>query len=100
MCLGLLRAGVVSLGVMVVLAPVPNSVALAQSSGPQPWGPRAFCTDGGGYKSGTGGPNCVYYTWEQCIASARGTGETCMTNPYYAGEPKAPGAARKHRRRS
>ncbi len=61
--------------------------AWAQSVGA--WGPRPVCS----YR-GLGEPHCSYSTWEQCQASARGTGLHCEYNPYYRG-----GRAQAHRRR-
>jgi hypothetical protein len=61
------------------------------------WGPRAFCTVGG-EESGPALPNCYYYTLEQCLASARGNGQSCTANPYSAGATtNGAGAAPKHR---
>ncbi len=72
-----------------------SGAASAQDNAASPWGPRAFCTHGGNWAN-SGGPNCVYYTWEQCLASASGTGLHCMANPYYV-PPGAPARSR-HRR--
>jgi hypothetical protein len=61
------------------------------------WGPREFCTLGG-KDTGTDLPNCYYYTWEQCIATARGNDQSCMVNPYYTGATtNGKGTVRKHR---
>jgi hypothetical protein len=100
MPVNLLRAATVGLGVMMAAALASNSVVQAQSSGAMPWGPRAFCTQGGHNSDGVGLPNCYYYTWEQCLETSRGIGESCMANPYFVGKPEAPGSVRKHRRRS
>jgi hypothetical protein len=46
-------------------------------------------------------PNCSFRTWEQCIASARGLGRWCTTNPWWHGprpQPKAQGKTRRHDR--
>jgi hypothetical protein len=90
------RAGMVWLGVLGAFVMMSHDTARAQSAGnPLPWGPRAFCTDGGSDFTGHGMPNCTYYTWDQCIATARGNGQHCLANPFYKGEA-AP--VRKHRR--
>jgi hypothetical protein len=88
---GLAAFGVVAAVVLM------SSAASAQSdpNATSPWGPRAFCTHGGNWAN-SGGPNCVYYTWEQCLATASGTGLHCMANPYYV-PPGAPARSR-HRR--
>ena len=89
-------AGIVWLGVFSALVVMSSGAAKAQPAGnPLPWGPRAFCTEGGSDFTGHGMPNCTYYTWEQCIATARGNGQHCTANPFYRGE-SAP--VRKHRR--
>ena len=54
--------------------------AVAQSVGP--WGPRPVCSYRGSQ------PHCSYWTWEQCQASARGTGAHCEYNPYFGGRPQ------------
>jgi hypothetical protein len=43
---------------------------------------RQFCTIAtSGQDSGE--PNCSYDTWEQCRASASGTGRYCSENPFW-----------------
>jgi hypothetical protein len=85
------RARTVGLGILIALITSGTTAALAQSGA---WGPRAFCTQGSVFSGGT--PNCAYSTWEQCMASASGTGKSCTANPFYKGA-KAP---RKHRPQS
>jgi Protein of unknown function (DUF3551) len=60
-----------------------------------------FCTQGG--LGGFGSMDCAYSTWEQCLASASGTGRHCTENPNY--NPRAHGdvvgqSHRKHRTHS
>lgn len=62
----------------------------------QPWGPRAFCTLGG-KNTGTELPNCYYYTWDQCMATARGNGQSCTANPFYSGATNGLGTAPRRR---
>jgi hypothetical protein len=41
---------------------------------------RPYCLQGG--RGTTGGTlDCSYYTWEQCLASIGGGGESCSINP-------------------
>jgi hypothetical protein len=82
------------LGIAITAATSATSTALAQSGA---WGPRAFCTLGDAPNGGTGSPNCAYYSWEQCMASASGTGNHCTANPFYKGAAKGEKAPRKRR---
>jgi hypothetical protein len=54
-----------------------------------------YCSQpGAGNDVGSVAPNCEFNTWEQCIASARGLGRFCTTNPWWHGprqQPKAQG---------
>jgi hypothetical protein len=46
-------------------------------------------------------PDCSFHTWEQCIATARGLGRWCTTNPSWHGprqQPKTQGKSRQHNR--
>jgi hypothetical protein len=86
-----------SLAAAMALALLSSLAATTPSRAQGPWGPRAFCTLGG-KDTGTDLPNCYYYTWEQCIATARGNGQSCMANPYYTGAAtNGVGTTRKHR---
>ena len=44
-----------------------------------------FCAMTSGGDTVTGVPDCSFYTWEQCFASARDTGRWCTTNPWWHG---------------
>ena len=61
-----------------------------------------YCSQpGAGNDVGSGAPDCEFNTWEQCIASARGLGRFCTTNPWWHGprqQPKAQGK-KPHRNR-
>ncbi len=84
----------------VAAAILMSSTAASAQSDPNannPWGRRQFCTDGGG-RNNSGTPNCVYYTWEQCLAAASGTGMHCTNNPYWIPYPP-PGASVRSRHR-
>ena len=45
-----------------------------------------------------GATNCGFTSWEQCMATARGAGATCVQNPWYlwygSGQKSEPPAAR------
>jgi Protein of unknown function (DUF3551) len=60
----------------------------------------AFCAYAGGGR-GASWENCGYYTWEQCLAGASGSGGFCIRNPHDPalwGYPVAPTRPYKHRR--
>ena len=64
-----------------------------------------FCAQpgagGGGNPGSSAIPDCSFRTWEQCIASTRGLGRWCTTNPWWHGprpQPKAQGKTRRHDR--
>src|SRR6516162_868697 len=40
-----------------------------------------FCAMAHGGDTTTGIADCSFYTWDQCIASSRGVGRWCTTNP-------------------
>ena len=55
---------------------------------------RHFCTQ---RPVGSWGyPNCAYDTFEQCRATASGTGAYCTSNPWYV-EPQKPAKGKKKR---
>jgi hypothetical protein len=89
---------VTTLRATVVLVLLSSLAATVPARAEAPWGPRAFCTIGG-KDTGTELPNCYYYTFEQCLATARGNGQSCMANPYYTGAA-ASGQATTRKRRS
>ena len=90
----LLHIGMAGLGLMMLVT-VGGGIAQAQQ--PLPWGPRAFCTIAEGKDAGGDPANCTYYTWEQCMATARGNGQSCMANPFYHGAAAPPAPVRRHR---
>jgi hypothetical protein len=59
----------------------------------------AFCINGFNYDGGLG--NCSYSSYAQCEATASGTANTCLANPYYHAkvEPQ-PDRPRPSRRRN
>jgi hypothetical protein len=46
-----------------------------------PEGDGAFCINGFNYDGGLG--DCSYSSYAQCQATASGTANTCLANPYY-----------------
>ena len=70
--------------------------AAAQSSSAQvAFFNERFCAGGGDASI----PDCSFYTWEQCIASARGLGLWCTTNPWWHGDRRPADDVRKKRGR-
>jgi hypothetical protein len=73
--------------VMLAVMLLMPAAALAQAGQApyQPWGPRAWCIEG---RIGGSFPNCSYYTYEQCRATAFADHRTCIQNPFYQPEPR------------
>jgi hypothetical protein len=67
-----------------------QNAATAQGRRPAPW-----CAAMGGRD---GGWDCGYYTFEQCMATARGLGGSCAPNPWaiYAAPNPPPRRARRY----
>jgi len=63
-----------------------------------------FCAQpgagGGGNPGSSAIPDCSFHTWEQCIASARGLGRYCTTNPWWHEPREKPTTQGKGRRRN
>jgi hypothetical protein len=63
------------MGMALVTASLVAAVPPAAARDPAP-----FCMHGG--RGSTGGAlECTYYSWEQCMASRGGGGDTCQANP-------------------
>ena len=58
-----------------------------------------FCAMSAGGDTVTPFNDCSFHTWDQCIASARGLGRWCTTNPWWYG-PRQPTTQGKSRRRN
>ena len=59
----------------------------------------AFCINGFNYDGGLG--DCSYSSYAQCQATASGTANSCLANPYFHAKPDTPPArGRVSRRRS
>jgi hypothetical protein len=69
----------VALGTLAGMAELSGTAARAQ---PAPW-----CANLGGRD---GGWDCGYYTFDQCMATARGLGGSCAPNPRALAAPKPP----------
>jgi Protein of unknown function (DUF3551) len=80
----------VALGFLIAASALasPNS-AQAQSRIP-PW-----CA----FMGGQFGYDCGFYSFEQCMETARGLGNFCAPNPRYQAAPRAPRKARRARKR-
>jgi hypothetical protein len=59
-----------------------QTVATAQGRPPAPW-----CANLGGRG---GGWDCGYFSFDQCMATARGLGGSCAPNPRFIYAPKPP----------
>ena len=80
-----------ALGAVVAAAALDASTAgTAGARPPAPW-----CANLGGRD---GGWDCGYYTFEQCMATARGLGGSCQPNPWALWAPPPPPPARRARR--
>jgi Protein of unknown function (DUF3551) len=40
------------------------------------------------YASNSGGTNCGFYSWEQCMAALSGNGGKCLRNQWYSSDGK------------
>lgn len=69
----------------IMIALLAVFAALAASVEPSSAQERRFCTQRP--MSSWGWPDCAYDTFEQCRASASGTGAYCISNPNYV-EPQ------------
>ena len=83
---------------------VPAAVVLAIglltgfATSPAAAGDGAFCINGFNY-DGIG--DCSYSSYAQCQATASGTANSCLANPYYHAKVEAqPGRERPSRRRN
>ena len=71
----------------------------ASPAAADPAGDGAFCINGFNYDGGLG--DCSYSSYAQCQASASGTANSCLANPYYHAKVEAqPGRERPSRRRN
>jgi hypothetical protein len=80
-------AAAIVLGAIAAAAALPPR---AQAEIVYPW-----CLIYGGSENGS--HNCGFVSFEQCLASARGAGGTCVQNVQYQGLQQTPGARRAKR---
>ena len=83
------RVAVIVGGLIVALALASTTAAKAQAHRIPPW-----CA----YMGGQFGFDCSYYTFEQCMETARGLGNSCAPNPRLQAVPRPP--RRQHRVRN
>jgi hypothetical protein len=72
-----MKCVLIALAAVAVVAGAGLRTADAQRKGPTPW-----CIENGSF--GDSAPDCTYWTYEQCRASARGAGGVCVENPILA----------------
>jgi hypothetical protein len=72
----------VALGTLAGTAELSGTAARADWAQAAPW-----CANMGGRD---GGWDCGYYTFDQCMATARGLGGSCAPNPRALAAPKPP----------
>jgi hypothetical protein len=72
----------VALGTLAGTAELSGTAARADWAQTAPW-----CANMGGRD---GGWDCGYYTFDQCMATARGLGGSCAPNPRALAAPKPP----------
>jgi hypothetical protein len=77
----------------VAVAVLVAAVAPCRAAPIYPW-----CTSGAGMDFGA--VNCGFNTFEQCLATARGNGQTCQPNPLYQAPAQRGAAPRKRSRGS
>jgi len=78
----------------VSILPVTLVQAQAQAQ-PFPYDPYPWCAVYGG--RGGGGSNCGFSTWQQCMATVSGIGESCEPNQFY--NPRGGSKSRKKQQR-
>ena len=79
------------------IAAVLVGVAVMAAADPADAQNRRWCTQRGA--GSWGFPDCSYDTFEQCRASASGTGRFCTTNSWYVNPQPSPRPKQKVRRR-
>jgi hypothetical protein len=87
---------------MIALVTIAAALAAATQSGSaqESFFNERFCTRSTGGNEDGGPVDCSFHTWQQCIASARGLGRYCTTNPWWHGPRQKPTTQDKSRRHS
>jgi hypothetical protein len=86
------------IGLLTVAAAL--AAGLQSGSAQESFFNERFCARGTGESPGSSFPDCSFRTWDQCIASARGSGRWCTTNPWWHEPRKQPTAQGKSGRRN
>jgi hypothetical protein len=82
---GRFRLGTLALSIAVALGAVAAAGLLdARNVAMADWRHAPWCAYLGGRD---GGYDCGYYTFEQCMATARGLGGSCTPNPWVVQDP-------------
>ena len=77
-----------ALKVAVALGTLAGTTELSATAARADWAQAApWCANMGGRD---GGWDCGYYTFDQCMATARGLGGSCAPNPRALAAPKPP----------
>jgi hypothetical protein len=69
-----MRLALIAFATLVAASAAGVQPSDAQSRGPKPW-----CIADGAY--GPGSLDCTYWSFQQCLESARGAGGSCTQNP-------------------
>ena len=81
-----LKIDALVLGCIVLL--VGSNIGAAQSAYDYPW-----CAV---YTKTSGAMSCYYTSFQQCMATMRGIGGTCVRSPYDNAEPRGGPRSRRH----
>ena len=81
-----LKLGALVLGCIALLGG--SNVGVAQSAYDYPW-----CAV---YTKTSGAMSCYYTSYQQCMATMRGIGGTCVRSPYDNAEPRGGPRSRRH----
>ena len=81
------RSRLLALNIAAALSAVVSAVALdaAQTTATAGYRTAPWCANLGGRD---GGWDCGYYSFEQCMATARGLGGFCQPNPWVVDAPR------------
>ena len=83
-----MRLAIVPLMLACIAPLVGARDSFAQSAYDYPW-----CAV---YTKTSGAMSCYYVSFEQCMATMRGIGGTCVGNPYQRAEPRWAPRSRRH----
>ena len=83
-----MRLTIVPLVLGCIATPIASHAGFAQSAYDYPW-----CAV---YTKTSGAMSCYYASYEQCMATMRGIGGTCVRSPYDNAEPRGGPRSRRH----